>query len=141
MPAQYVGHYMKNACPLYIVKSEFLCYNEGWEIFPTPIFDKTESFQCLRHSNWTICNLLSQFCSGIFPCVSPLYWGAHFILPQRAYFRGWENSPTAKFGKTEGFQCLGHSNWTICSLLSPFCSGIFHLHTGGPFLITPEGLF
>ena len=25
--------------------------------------------------------------------------------------------------ETEGFQCLGHSNWTICSTLSPFCSG------------------
>ena len=27
--------------------------------------------------------------------------------------------------KTEGFQCLGHSNWTTCSPLSHFCSGQF----------------
>ena len=27
--------------------------------------------------------------------------------------------------KTEGFQCLGHSNWIICSPLSPFCSENF----------------
>ena len=51
--------------------------------------------------------------------------GDHFLLPQRANNRGWENSPTPKFDRTEGFQCLGHSNWTICSLLSPFCSEIF----------------
>ena len=27
--------------------------------------------------------------------------------------------------ETEGFQCLGLSNWTICSPLSQFCSEIF----------------
>ena len=27
--------------------------------------------------------------------------------------------------KTEGFQCLGHSNWISCSPLSQFCSGKF----------------
>ena len=27
--------------------------------------------------------------------------------------------------ETEGIQCLGPSNWTICSPLSPFCSEIF----------------
>ena len=27
--------------------------------------------------------------------------------------------------ETEGFQCLGYSNWTICSPSSPFCSEIF----------------
>ena len=27
--------------------------------------------------------------------------------------------------ETEGFGCLGHSKWTICSPLSPFCSGNF----------------
>jgi len=29
--------------------------------------------------------------------------------------------PTSKFYETEGTECLGHSNWTICSALSPFC--------------------
>ena len=49
---------------------------------------------------------------------------------------------TPKLDETEGFQCLGHSNWTICSLLSPFCSEIFQtfsLSFWGPILITPEG--
>merc|ERR1711978_173272 len=50
--------------------------------------------------------------------------------------------PTPKQNETGGFQCLGHSNWIICSPLSHFCSNIFslfHLHTGRPILITPEG--
>ena len=35
------------------------------------------------------------------------------------------NFPTSKLDDTEGFQGLGHSNWTICSPLSLFCSDIF----------------
>ena len=45
---------------------------------------------------------------------------------------------------TEGIECMGHSNWTICSLLSQFCSEIFptfYFHSGGAhFLITLESL-
>ena len=33
--------------------------------------------------------------------------------------------PTSKLNETEGFQCLGHSNWAICSPLSHFCYDIF----------------
>ena len=44
--------------------------------------------------------------------------------------------------ETEGFQCLGHSNWTICSPLSPFCPKKFPpfypASHNKPFLITPE---
>ena len=29
MPALWIGHHRKNACPLFIVKSEFQGYNEG----------------------------------------------------------------------------------------------------------------
>ena len=32
---------------------------------------------------------------------------------------------TPKLKETMGFLCLGHSNWTICIPLSPFCSGSF----------------
>ena len=42
--------------------------------------------------------------------------------------------------ETEGFQCLGHSNWTICSPLSLFCSEnfqLFHLYIERPILIYP----
>ena len=33
--------------------------------------------------------------------------------------------PFPNMDKTGGFQCLGHSNWTTCSPLSPFGSEIF----------------
>ena len=33
--------------------------------------------------------------------------------------------PTLKLDETEGFGCLGHSNWTICSPMSPFSSKRF----------------
>ena len=32
---------------------------------------------------------------------------------------------TPKWDETEGFQWHGHSNWIICSPLTPFCSRIF----------------
>ena len=34
----------------------------------------------------------------------------------------WEKGihPTPKLNETEGYQCLGYSNWIICSQLSPF---------------------
>ena len=63
------------------------------------------------------------------------------ITPEGQY---WErgNFSTPKLDETEGFQCLGRSNWTICSPLRPSCPEIiptFHLHTGEPILITLEG--
>ena len=45
--------------------------------------------------------------------------------------------------ETEGFQCLGHSNWTTCSPLSPFCSEIFptfSLSYWGAHSYYPRGL-
>ena len=35
------------------------------------------------------------------------------------------NLPTPELNETVVFQCLRHSNWIICSTLSPFCSGNF----------------
>ena len=46
--------------------------------------------------------------------------GGQFLLPQRANKRKKGIHPTLKLDETEGFLCLGHSNWTICSLLSHF---------------------
>ena len=138
--------------------------------------DETKGFQCLGHSNWTICSPLSPFCSEIFPTFSLSYWGAHsyyprgpimrkgnssnfqygpdrwvsvpgafklddlqsfkpilfpkffnlftfilgsqFLLPQRANFGSWENFPLPNMDDTEGFEFLGYSNRTICSLLN-----------------------
>ena len=48
---------------------------------------------------------------------------------------------TPKVDEVEDFQCLGHSNWTICLSFSPFCSGnvpIFHFYPGRSILITPS---
>ena len=55
--------------------------------------------------------------------------GGQFLLPQRANNGKREIHPTPKLNETEGFQCLWHSNWTICSPLSHFCSHIFSTFT------------
>ena len=86
--------------------------------------DETEGFQCLGSSNWTICSPLSPFCSGNFQFVSPLYWGGQFLFPQRANSEKREK-PNSRNEWDRGFECLGHSNWTICIPLSHFCSGNF----------------
>ena len=97
-------------------------------------------FQCLGHSNWTICSHLSQFCSPNFPTFSLLYWGPILITPERRRLKmGKSISPNLSVPQV--FQCLEHSNWTICTLLSQFCSQnfpTFSLLYWGPILITPE---
>ena len=68
--------------------------------------------------------------------------GSQFLLPQRANNGKREILPTSNIGDSGGFQCLGHSNWTSCSPLSPFCPEqfqTFSLSYWGPILITPEG--
>ena len=72
------------------------------------------------HANWTISSLLSQFCPRIFPTFNFYTGGSHFSLPQRV-----ENGIHPKVNETQGFQCQGHSNWTICFLLSLFCRNFF----------------
>ena len=48
-----------------------------------PKVNEIQGFLSLGHSNWTICSLLSRFCSKIFPLFRSLYWGSLFLLPQR----------------------------------------------------------
>ena len=48
-----------------------------------PKVNEILGFLYLGHSNWTICSLLSRFCSKIFPLFRSLYWGSLFLLPQR----------------------------------------------------------
>ena len=55
--------------------------------FSTPKLDETEGFQCLGHSNWTICSPFSQFCSEIFPSFSLSYWEAISYYPRRSKMR------------------------------------------------------
>ena len=79
----------------------------------------------------------------------PSYWGSHFLFP--LIERGKKEGAGAENGKkgnhpkmddTQGFLHLGHSNWTICSLLSWVSSKKFPFvylsYWGLPFLITPE---
>ena len=69
-----------------------------------------------------------------------LYWGSILIAPERGWLKvGKWNSSNLR--AREEFLCLGHSNWTICNLLSQFCSinfPTFSLLYWGPILITPE---
>ena len=74
--------------------------------------DVTQWFWYLGHSNWTICSLLSQFCSKQFTILKLLYWGSHFLLPQRA--ENEEKVLAQKKDETQWFQWLEHSNRSIC---------------------------
>ena len=81
----------------------------------------------------------NSYLSKTFP--GKLYEPPLLITPEgQLWEKGFLTTP--KLIEIVGFQCLGHSNWTICITLSPFCSEnfpTFHLHYGEPILITPEG--
>ena len=64
-------------------------------IHPTSKLDETEGFQCLGHSNWTICIPLNPFCYGNFPSFSLSYWEANSYYP-RGPIMGKGNSPNSK---------------------------------------------
>ena len=49
---------------------------------------------------------------------------------------GKRNSPN--LSQAEDFECLGHSNWTICTNYISQILQLFHSHAGRPILITPE---
>ena len=83
-----------------------------------PKVNKTQGFQYLGHSNWSIFCLLSWFLSKMFPTFDIDIVGPHFLLPQREE-TGKGNQP--KVDETQGFQHLGHSNQTNCSQLNSFC--------------------
>ena len=113
--------------------------------------DETEGFGCLGHSNWANCSLLSHFCSQTFPTFSLSCLEANSYYPwmlimgkgnshnsRNGWCRGFSVpgafkldhlQPFAHFRfpkshnlwVTPVFQCLGHSNWAICSRLSQFC--------------------
>ena len=67
--------------------------------------------------------------------------GGQFLLPQRANNGKREFIQLQNLMRQRGYQCLGHSNLTICSPLSPFCPKIFStfsLSYWEPILFTPE---
>ena len=106
-----------------------------------PKVNETQVFLYLGHSNWTICSLISWFCSKYFPPSWYLYWGVQFLItPERGW--KWEKIINSKVNEAQGYLYLAHSNWSLCSLISWFFSLIFlfssSLYWGVQFLITPE---
>ena len=55
----------------------------------------------------------------------PFHPGRPILITPEGQFSEKGNPPTPKVNETEGFQCLGHSNWTICNPQSHFCFQIF----------------
>ena len=88
--------------------------------------DKTEGFQCLGNSNWTICSPLSHFCYDIFATFTLSYWGTIFYYP-RGPIMGKGNSSNSK---TE-WNSLNHFTicyvFAICSMPPNFVSLICYL--------------
>ena len=121
-----------------VLKSLCLIQFWSWENFPFPNMDETEGFQCLGHSNWTICSPLSHFWFQIFTTLSLSYWEANSYSPRGLIMDNGDH-PTQELNESGNFECLGHSNWTICSPLSPFCSesfpNFFTFMLGSPFLL------
>ena len=70
-----------------------------------------------------------------FQTFSLLYWEANSYYP-RGLIMEKGILPTSEMDDTHEFDCLGHSNWTICSLLSQFCSLNF-----STFLLSYSGQF
>ena len=109
---------------IFILGGQFLlpqrANNGASGILPTSKWNDTGDFACLGHSYWTICIPLNPFCSENFPSFSLSYWEANSYYP-RGPIMGKGNSSNPQVDGTEGFQCPGHSNRTICSALSPFC--------------------
>ena len=63
--------------------------------------EETEGLQCLGHSNWAICILLSHFCSDKFSTFALSYWGAHSFYPRGPIIRK-ETSPNSRNGWNRG---------------------------------------
>ena len=62
-----------------------------------------------------------------------------FFSTKMLYFSGTRPCLRSKLNDKGDFQCLGHSNWTICSPYSYFCSKkkfmLFTFILGGQFLL------
>ena len=89
--------------------------------------------QCLGHSNWTICILLSNFALIFFKLLTFIPQSPFPYYPRK--MRKWNSLNLSEI------QCLGHLNWTICTLLSQFCSDIFQtfdFYTPEPISLLPQ---
>ena len=104
----------------------------------SPKLDETQGFQCLGHSNWAICSLLSQFCSPNFQTFSLLYWEANSYYP-RGLIMGKGNSPNFRNGWCRGVCVpeafkLDHLQ-PVKPILFPKFYNFFTFILGGQFLL------
>ena len=96
-------------------------------IHPTSKLDETEIFQCLGHSDWTICSPISHFCSKKFPTFSLSYWEANSYYP-REPIMGKGNSSNPKSGWDKGVSV-------------PWAFKLDHLHPIKPLLFWKFSIF
>ena len=106
--------------------------------FSTPKLDETEGFQCLGHSNWTICSPLSHFCFQIFPTFTLSYWETNSYYPRMPRL-GKGQFLNSKTGWDRGFPVprafkLDHLQ-PIEPLLFPYFSNFYTFILGGQFLL------
>ena len=105
-----------------------LAHNSGEKgILSTSKLDETEDFQCLGHSNWTICTSLNPFCSENFPSFSLSYWEAISYYP-RGPIRRKGNSPNSR---------IGWDRW----ILMPGACKLDHLQLIEPILFWKFSIF
>ena len=104
----------------FILGSQFLlpqrANNGKREILATSKLDETEGFECLGHSNWTICSPLSPFCSEIFPTFSLSYWGAHSYYPRGLIMGVGRISPFPIWMRLRGFSAWGIQTGPLAAL-------------------------
>ena len=104
----------------------------------SPNLSQAEDFECLGHSNWTICSRSSQFCSTNFTTFSLSCWEANFYYPRE---RKAENGKM-EFSQPEcdrgisvpGVFKLDHSHPVEPILFSKFYN-FFTFILGGQFLL------
>ena len=117
-----------------------LAYGEKG-ILPTPKLDETEGIQCLGHSNWTICILLSPFYWGNLPTFSFSHWEANSYCPRGPIIGKGEFSQLQNWMRQMGLGAWDIQTGPFVSSWAPFIEEIFqlfHFHTGRPILIAPE---
>ena len=102
-----------------------------------PNLSESQWIVCLDHLNWTICSLLSQFWFPNFQTFVTFMLGGHFLLYQREEGWKWDNRISQPLVFTQGIECLGHLNWTICSQFwSPNVQTFVAFMLGGHFLLS-----
>merc|ERR1711950_104175 len=100
--------------------------------------DEAEGFGCLGHSNWTICSLLSHFCSYKFKTFSLSYWEANSYYPRGLILRK-GNSSNFRNGQNRGVWVPGAFKpdhlQPVKPLLFPQFSNFFTFILGGQLLL------